>query len=111
MSAIAEARDPSTSGPPLLQSEDTFSWGPSMDTSIISKIHKAREYAEDRSRFLFGSFTVQFRGTNADHHVAFDGSDWTCDCSYFDGHSYCAHTMALERLLDGMLPPKQGPAA
>jgi len=76
-----------------------------MDTSMISKIHKAREYAEDRSRFSFESFTVSFRGTNANHVVSHDGKGWACDCSYFESRGYCAHTMALERLLDGMLPP------
>jgi len=76
-----------------------------MDTSIISKIQKAREYAEDRSRFLFSSLSVQFHGTNAEHQVSWDGAVWHCDCHYFETHKYCAHTMALERLLDGMLPP------
>ncbi|MCA9517983.1 MAG: hypothetical protein KC635_23750 [Myxococcales bacterium] len=78
---------------------------------MISKIHKAREYAEDRTRFLFSSFAVQFRGTNSDHNVGYDGANWTCDCHYFEGRNYCAHTMALERLLDGMLPVKPGPSA
>lgn len=76
-----------------------------MDTSMISKIQKAREYAEDRSRFLFNQFSVQFRGTNSEHRVSYDGSAWHCDCHYFETRGYCAHTMALERLLDGMLPP------
>ena len=76
-----------------------------MDASMISKIHKARQYAEDRSRFLFNSFAVTFRGTNANHRVSLSEDGWHCDCHYFETRSYCAHTMALERLLDGMLPP------
>lgn len=75
-----------------------------MDTSMISKIQKAREYAEDRSRFLFNQLSVGFRGTNSEHLVSWDGSAWHCDCHYFETRGYCAHTMALERLLDGMLP-------
>ena len=74
-----------------------------MDTSLISKIHKAKQYAEDRSRFAFNNFEVAFRGTNKNHHVRFDAGTWACDCDFFNSRGYCSHTMALERLLDGML--------
>ena len=74
-----------------------------MDTSMISKIHKARQYAEDRSRFRFNQFAVAFRGTNGDHTVSFDDGSWTCDCDFFESRGYCSHTMALERLLEGMI--------
>ncbi len=78
-----------------------------MDTSLISKIHKAKQYAEDRSRFAFQNFEVAFRGTNKDHYVHFKSGTWACDCDFFASRGYCSHTMALERLLDGMLvePP------
>lgn len=74
-----------------------------MDTSLISKIHKAKQYAEDRSRFSFQSFSVSFAGTNQGHTVTFDAGTWNCDCDFFGSRGYCSHTMALERLLDGML--------
>ena len=74
-----------------------------MDTSLISKIHKAKQYAEDRSRFSFSQFSVAFQGTNKDHIVSYDLGSWSCDCSFFGSRGYCSHTMALERLLDGML--------
>ena len=74
-----------------------------MDTSLISKIHKAKQYAEDRSRFSFQHFSVSFQGTNQSHVVSFNDDAWNCDCSFFSSRGYCSHTMALERLLEGML--------
>ena len=75
-----------------------------MDTSMISKIAKAREYAEDRNRFEFKQLTVAFHGVNNEHTIGYDEGKWSCDCEYFGHHDYCAHTMAVERLLEGMLP-------
>jgi hypothetical protein len=47
---------------------------------------------------------VDFRGENDTHHVALDGDSWSCSCDFFGGWGACAHTMALERVLDGMIP-------
>lgn len=77
-----------------------------METALINKVHKAKKYAQDRTRFKFVDFTVSFRGSNANHQVTLHEGKWGCDCEFFDHHTYCAHTMALERLLEGMLPPE-----
>jgi len=74
-----------------------------MDYSMIGKIEKARRYAEERDRFTFKSFSVQFRGVNNNHTVAYGGDGWSCDCEYFETHGVCAHTMALERVLEPMI--------
>ncbi len=75
-----------------------------MDTSMISKIAKAREYADEPTRFQLRQIKVSFHGVNNQHEIAFDDGKWSCDCEYFGHHSYCAHTMAMERLLEGMVP-------
>jgi hypothetical protein len=36
--------------------------------------------------------------------VQFEGGNWTCDCDFFTTRGVCSHTMALERVLEGMLP-------
>jgi hypothetical protein len=36
--------------------------------------------------------------------VEFAGGEWTCDCDFFLSRGVCSHTMALERILEGMLP-------
>jgi len=78
-----------------------------MDSSWISKIEKAKEYAAEPERFNFLSFRVDIRGHNDTHQVAFDRGIWKCDCNYFMGHGRCSHTLAIEKVLGVMLPQLQ----
>lgn len=75
-----------------------------MNSSVIGKIEKAKRYAEERHRLRFTSFHVDFQGDNDSHTVAFDEGGWRCTCNFFAGRGFCSHTMALERILEGMLP-------
>ncbi len=76
-----------------------------MDYSMIGKIDKARRYAEEREkRVQFTSFTVTFKGDNNPHTVRFENNEWYCDCDFFKRRGVCSHTMALERILQGMIP-------
>lgn len=75
-----------------------------MDYGMISKIEKARRYAEQRDRIKFVSFTVMFDGENNPHTVTFEQGRWLCDCSFFGSRGVCSHTMAMERILNEMLP-------
>lgn len=79
-----------------------------MDNGMISKIEKAKRYAEQRDRIKFTSFTVTFAGENNPHTVQFDNGQWTCDCSFFSSRGVCSHTMAMERILAEMLPQSVG---
>ena len=74
-----------------------------MDYGMISKIYKARRYAEERKRFRFTNFSVEFRGDNATHTVSYKDEGWSCDCETFELRSVCSHTMAIERLLGEMI--------
>lgn len=75
-----------------------------IDSGMISKIQKAKEYAEEPHRIKFLQFRVQFDGINDGHTVTYEESNWNCDCHYFQGHGVCSHTMAMERVLGVMLP-------
>lgn len=76
-----------------------------IDSGMINKIQKAKEYAAEPHRIQFQSFSVQFDGMNEGHRVTYgDGGNWHCDCNYFNGHGVCSHTMAMERLLGVMIP-------
>jgi hypothetical protein len=75
-----------------------------MDYGLIGKREKAKRYAEERNRFLFNKFDLTFHGDNNNHHVAFDNGTYTCDCEFFVTHHRCAHTMAIDILLKGMVP-------
>jgi hypothetical protein len=75
-----------------------------MDYGMIGKIEKAKRYAEQRDRIHFKSFTVTFDGENNPHTVTYQDGRWNCDCSFFSSRGVCSHSMALERILAGMLP-------
>ncbi len=75
-----------------------------MDNGMARKYEKAKQYAEERRRIHVRSLTVDFDGTNNPHTVTFNEGQWHCDCEYFIVHQRCSHTMALEIILDEMLP-------
>ena len=74
-----------------------------MHSGMIGKIEKAHRYAEDRSRFDVNELTVTIHGNNGDHQVHFRDGAWQCECTFFQHERACAHTMALELVLDGMI--------
>ncbi|MBF8264584.1 MAG: hypothetical protein HW384_448 [Dehalococcoidia bacterium] len=75
-----------------------------MQSSLIGKIEKARRYAQERDRVTFSHFTVNFRGDHDAYIVNYDSGQWRCTCNFFSQWGMCSHTMALERILDTMLP-------
>ena len=75
-----------------------------MDYGMIGKIEKAKRYAEERDRITFEQFLVTFDGENNPHTVRFDHGIWYCDCDFFQTRGVCSHSMALERILEGMIP-------
>lgn len=78
-----------------------------MDYGMIGKIEKAKRYAEERERFVFNELKVNFHGENNDHAVLFEDGTWKCDCEFFASRTRCSHTMALESLLENMLPTEE----
>ncbi len=81
-----------------------------MDSSIVSKIDKSRTYAEEKGRVTISSLQASFDGNHNTYQVTFDENGWDCQCHYFDTRGVCSHTMALERILDGMLVQREKPA-
>ena len=75
-----------------------------MDYGMIGKIKKANEYAQQLDRIEMSSFSVTFQGTNNSHEVSYDDGQWQCDCDFFQTRGHCSHTMALEKVLVGLLP-------
>jgi hypothetical protein len=69
-----------------------------MYSSLISKIEKAKRYAEEPDRITFESFDVRFRGDNGTHRVSLKGDDWACECDHFHTTGLCAHVMTMQRL-------------
>ena len=77
-----------------------------MDSGMIGKILKAKQYSQEPDRIEFTQFAVTFHGEHSDHRVTYKDGKWTCECNFFASHDVCSHTMALERILGAMLHPR-----
>lgn len=76
----------------------------SMQSSLIGKVEKAKVYAGERHRMQIDDLHVAFHGENSDHEVELHDGAWRCNCDFFLDWNTCSHTMALERVLAGMVP-------
>lgn len=70
-----------------------------MDSAMIAKISKAREYASEPERMTFVNFTMMFNGKHQTYRVAFEDGNWSCECDFFGQRGVCSHTMAVEKVL------------
>lgn len=76
-----------------------------MHSGMIGKIDKAHRYAQERDRFEIQAMSIRVHGDNGDHTVNFSDGRWRCECDFFRSQDTCAHTMALELVMDGMKAP------
>lgn len=76
-----------------------------MDSRLISKLDKARRYADEPERITIRDFSTTFRGDNDTHGVSFSDGAWHCTCAEFARAGDCAHVVAvrytLTRAFDG----------
>lgn len=75
-----------------------------MHSSMIGKIAKAKQYAQEPERMQFTSFEATFRGENDTHTISFTEGKWHCTCHFFSDWGTCCHTMAGERILGVTIP-------
>lgn len=69
-----------------------------MDSAMVSKIEKAKRYADEPERVTITQMTVRFKGDHDVHTVSFDQGKWNCTCHFFSQRGVCSHSMALERI-------------
>ncbi len=74
-----------------------------MDTSMISKIQKARRYAEEPERITLNNLAVTFQGDNNSYTTTLGTDSWHCTCPGFQTYAICPHSMSLEKLFMPML--------
>ncbi len=82
-----------------------------MDSAMIAKISKAREYASEPERMTLTSFSVLFNGRHQTYAVGYQHGKWQCECDFFAQRGVCVHTMAVEKVLSktGMTLPQVEP--
>lgn len=78
-----------------------------MNSMLISKVEKARRYAEEPDRARFKNFEISFHGGHDEHTVTMQDESFTCTCHFFESHGTCAHIMAMQRILGNMLTDEQ----
>lgn len=78
-----------------------------MDSAMVSKIEKAKLYAEEsEERIRFQEFRATVTGKHGTYTVTFNEGKWHCECPFFSARGVCSHTMAIDRILDFMLPSR-----
>lgn len=75
-----------------------------MQSSLISKIEKAKRYAQERDRITFRDLTVSFRGEHDTYVLSYREGRWECSCHHFSVQGTCSHCMAMQKVLADMLP-------
>lgn len=85
---------------PMLK-RDPLHYGPGQN--VVSDVEKATRYSHEKDRIQFLTFETVFHGENSEHNFGFVDGKWHCDCDFFKSRGVCSHTMAMERLLTGML--------
>ena len=82
-----------------------------MDYSMIGKIQKAKEYAEEPERVTFHTLAIEFTGSNDVYRITMGPDGWHCTCPGFQKYAICPHIMTLERVLGSMLKRERLPYA
>ena len=75
-----------------------------MDSAYISKVQKARIYAEEKDRVTINDLAATFRGNHNTYTVSYHEGTWGCTCAFFATRNFCSHSMAMDRMLEEMLP-------
>ena len=73
-----------------------------MYSSLIGKVQKAQLYAQEKERVIISSFKATFQGKHDSYEIRYDEGVWHCSCKHFD-EGFCSHTMAVEKMMDGMV--------
>ncbi|MBI2857224.1 MAG: SWIM zinc finger family protein [Chloroflexi bacterium] len=75
-----------------------------MSSSLIGKVEKAKRYAQEKGRVTFSALAATFQGEHDNYTLEFSKGKWRCSCRFFSQHGLCSHTMALQKILEEMLP-------
>ncbi len=73
--------------------------------NVVSDVEKSKQYAEETDRIQFTSFDASFEGGHNTFNITYKDGTWDCDNPYFKSRGVCSNTMAMERLLKGMVKP------
>ena len=75
-----------------------------MYSSLIGKVQKAQLYAQEKERVIISSLKATFQGEHDSYEIRYDEGAWHCSCKHFGEDGFCSHTMAVEKMMEGMVP-------
>jgi len=75
-----------------------------MHSSLIGKIQKAHNYAQEPNRIDVRDFSATFRGDHDTYEVRYAEGHWSCTCSFFPEWGVCSHIMATQRMMGTIAP-------
>lgn len=93
---------------PMLK-RDPLPYAPGQN--IVSDVKKAKRYSEEADRLRILAFEASFEGDNKTHMVSYDHGVWDSSSKYFQANGIGAYTMAMERILAGLVEPIRTAAA
>ena len=79
--------------------------------NVVSDVEKAKRYSEETDRIRFVALDASFEGSNSSHEFNYQNALWNCNCDFFKSRGVCCHTMAIQRILTGMIPAVSAPAS
>ena len=54
-----------------------------MDTSLVRKMEKAKDYVAQEGRVTLMNGEATFRDNNSDHKISYESGEWSCTCYYY----------------------------
>jgi hypothetical protein len=79
--------------------------------NVVSDVEKAKRYSEETDRIRFLALGASLEGSNSIHEFNYQNAVWNCNCDFFKSRGVCCHTMAMQRILTGMIPAVSAPAS
>ena len=73
-----------------------------MYSSLIGKVQKSQIYAQEKERVIISDLKATFQGDHDTYELNYGNESWQCSCKNFGTERFCSHTMAIEKIMEGM---------
>ena len=75
-----------------------------MYSSLIGKVQKSQIYAQEKERVIISDLKATFQGDHDTYELKYEAGSWHCWCKNFVSELFCSHTMAIEKMMEGLAP-------
>jgi len=78
------------------------------DLALQKKREKAQKYATEPERFQLLEIKLRMKSTHDIRQVELISGKWSCTCEFFRERNTCSHIMAVQEILQALLPGELG---